>query len=333
MLTPDYLEGFPDALVALFARLEDFIVADVARRVAKAGKITNTAAFQREILGELTAADSAVDAEVAKTLAALGEIYLQAAGTATVTTGGSYIRRLAETAAEQAKDDLKNLTRTLGIPSKNGQLTLLTDAYREALSLAQLQVSSGAADYMSAVRSALRPFTKSGIYTVDYASGVRRSIESSARQSVMTGVMQMAQEIARQDAREMGADGWEITAHANCAPDHEPIQGLQYTEKETEINFEQFSDGSRANLLYKTFENPGFMDGNGVFIFGISDVVKSVKMFMEREKITMEQVDYFVFHQAQKMIVEGISQEIGIPQEKVCIPVKILVIHLRHPFH
>ena len=82
-------------------------------------------------------------------------------------------------------------------------------------------------------------------------------------------------------------------------------------------------------MLYKTFENPGFMDGNGVFIFGISDVVKSVKMFMEREKITMEQVDYFVFHQAQKMIVEGISQEIG----KYCIPVKILVIHLRHPFH
>lgn len=238
MLTPDYLEGFPDALVALFVKLEDFIIEDVARRVAKAGKITSTAAFQREILGELAAADSAIDAEVAKTLAeadaALGEMYLQAARATTVATGGSYIRKMAEAAADQAKGDLKNLTRTLGLPSKNGQLTLLTDAYREALSLAQLQVSSGAADYMSAVRSALRPFTKSGIYTVDYASGVRRSIESSARQSVLTGVKQMAQEIARRDAKAIGADGWEITAHANCAPDHEPIQGLQYTEKEFE---------------------------------------------------------------------------------------------------
>lgn len=112
-------------------------------------------------------------------------------------------------------------------------------------------------------------------------------------------------------------DGTSINQNSLLRGDAAAAIALQYTEKETEINFEQFSDGSRANLLYKTFENPGFMDGNGVFIFGISDVVKSVKMFMEREKITMEQVDYFVFHQAQKMIVEGISQEIGIPQEKV----------------
>ena len=28
----------------------------------------------------------------------------------------------------------------------------------------------------------------------------------------------------------MDADGWEISAHANSAPDHEPIQGQQYSD-------------------------------------------------------------------------------------------------------
>ena len=31
----------------------------------------------------------------------------------------------------------------------------------------------------------------------------------------------------------------------------------------------------------------------------------------------MDDVDYFVFHQAQKLIVDGIVQEAGIPAEKV----------------
>ena len=32
----------------------------------------------------------------------------------------------------------------------------------------------------------------------------------------------------------MGADGWEIDAHKNSAPDHEPIQGKQYSDAEFE---------------------------------------------------------------------------------------------------
>ena len=42
----------------------------------------------------------------------------------------------------------------------------------------------------------------------------------------------MQEEIAQYSHDALGADGWEITAHANSAPDHEPIQGKQYSDAE-----------------------------------------------------------------------------------------------------
>ena len=32
-----------------------------------------------------------------------------------------------------------------------------------------------------------------------------------------------------------GFDGWEISAHSACAPDHEPIQGRQYSDKDYKL--------------------------------------------------------------------------------------------------
>lgn len=40
--------------------------------------------------------------------------------------------------------------------------------------------------------------------------------------------------IQQQNHDRLGCDGWEISAHAACAPDHEPIQGRQYTDADFE---------------------------------------------------------------------------------------------------
>lgn len=61
------------------------------------------------------------------------------------------------------------------------------------------------------------------------------------------------------------------------------------------------------------------MDGNAVLLFGLNDVVESVRQFEEQNHLTMEDVDFYVFHQAQRMIVEGIAQGAELPREKVLI--------------
>lgn len=92
---------------------------------------------------------------------------------------------------------------------------------------------------------------------------------------------------------------------------------LEFSPGASQIDFAHYGDGSRASLLYKPFNKPGYMDGNAVLLFGLSDVADSIKKFMEEREIGGEEVDYCVFHQAQKMIVDGIVQEAGIPENKV----------------
>lgn len=40
----------------------------------------------------------------------------------------------------------------------------------------------------------------------------------------------MQEKISRQNHDDLGCDGWEISAHSASAPDHEPIQGKQYSD-------------------------------------------------------------------------------------------------------
>ena len=113
--------------------------------------------------------------------------------------------------------------------------------------------------------------------------------------------------------------GDEIDRNALLEGDAAAATALEYVPGVEPMKFVHYSDGSRAHLLYKQFDGPGYMDGNAVLLFGISDVAESVKEFMNELGDEAEDVDYFVFHQAQKMIVDGIVQQIGIPEDKVLI--------------
>lgn len=46
----------------------------------------------------------------------------------------------------------------------------------------------------------------------------------------MGGLGLMQEQITQQNHDDLGCDGWEISAHAASAPDHEPIQGKQYSD-------------------------------------------------------------------------------------------------------
>ena len=64
------------------------------------------------------------------------------------------------------------------------------------------------------------------------------SIEAATRQMLLSTLGTMQEKIEHQMADLLGTDGWEITAHACSAPDHEPIQGKQYSNEE----YEQLND-------------------------------------------------------------------------------------------
>jgi len=59
------------------------------------------------------------------------------------------------------------------------------------------------------------------------------------------------------------------------------------------------------------------LDGMNVFSFGISKAPESIKLLFEKFEINLNEIDYFVFHQANLFMNEMIRKKLKIPQEKV----------------
>ena len=64
-------------------------------------------------------------------------------------------------------------------------------------------------------------------------------------------------------------------------------------------------------------EKDFYMNGNDVFIFAISVVPKIINQLLEKSNTTIDKIDYFVFHQANKKIIESIGKKLRIPDEKL----------------
>lgn len=63
-------------------------------------------------------------------------------------------------------------------------------------------------------------------------------------------------------------------------------------------------------------QNDMYMDGQNIFLFTLKTVPKTLKDFMSNENLVVDDIDFFVFHQASKLIVESIVKKLGIPEYK-----------------
>lgn len=63
-------------------------------------------------------------------------------------------------------------------------------------------------------------------------------------------------------------------------------------------------------------ENNLFMSGPEIFSFTIESVPKAFVKCLERNRISLENIDYIIFHQANKYMIDYLRKKIGIPKEK-----------------
>ena len=251
MLTADQIEALGDKAQQLISPVTDFLIEDIARRISEAGQLTSTAAYQTWRLQQLGLSQKEIKKRLKKLLKVstdeLEQLLTQAAetgynfdirnlptDTAISFADNSVIQQIVSAAVQLAQDDLSNITQTMGFVCPNGKAVGLTDAYNQACDFAFMKVSTGAQDYNSAIREATRNLADKGIVTIDYDSGVHTSLEAAVRRNVMGGLGLMQEQISKQNHDDFGCDGWEISAHAASAPDHEPIQGKQYSDAEYE---------------------------------------------------------------------------------------------------
>lgn len=88
-------------------------------------------------------------------------------------------------------------------------------------------------------------------------------------------------------------------------------------QKNNSFIFLNHSDGAGYDAIIKYPETETIMKGNRVFEFAINDVVTEMRRFRNINGLSDEDVDYYVFHQAQKLIVDTIVDQCEIPEEKV----------------
>lgn len=251
MLTPEQITALRDRAGQIADPINDYLIEDIARRISEAGQLTSTAQYQIWRVQNLGLSQQEIRQRLQKLLkksnAEIKELLTQSAevgyrfdldrlptAAAIPFEENAVLQQIVAAAVELAQDDFTNITQTLGMVDPYGNALPLQDAYRSACDFAFKQVSTGATDYNTAIRQATKNLAAKGIRVIDYESGVHTSLEAAVRRNIMGGLGLMQEQIAKQNHDAMGCDGWEISAHAASAPDHEPIQGRQYPDAEYE---------------------------------------------------------------------------------------------------
>ena len=247
MLTPVQIAALRDAAGQIADPINDFLLEDIARRVSEAGQLTSRAAYQvwraqqlglyqkeikkrlRELLGKSRGEVEALLTQAAEVGYRFDLDRLPTTKAITFAEN-AVIQKVVLAAVKLAQEDFTNLTQSMGMVDPFGNALPLQDAYRSCMDYAFKQVFTGAADYNTAIRQATRHLADMGVRVIDYESGVHTGLEAAVRRNIMGGLGLMQEQITQQNHDDLGANGWEITAHAASAPDHEPIQGKQYSD-------------------------------------------------------------------------------------------------------
>ena len=213
MLTPDYLKNVADDAINIYSKLEDSIIKDVVRRLKITDfEMTESARFQirraqesgllYDDIIEKAAKYSGVSEKIVKktfensAIEALkydDKIYKKQGLNPIPIKQQTTMLNLLKNTLNKTNGSLYNLTLTTANTSQEKFIEVCNDAY--------MQISSGAFDYNTAIRKAVKKFGD-GVQ-VEYDSGYRLNIKSAVKRAVMTGVNQTALKMQEVRAEEM----------------------------------------------------------------------------------------------------------------------------------
>ena len=159
--------------------------------------------------------------------------------------------------ARTTAGEMINLSKTkaLGFVDGAGKFNNMQSTLSNVLDRAVMSVSTGAEDFNTVVRDAIKELGGSGL-RVDYGTAIingkevriTRNLASVVRQDVLWGAKQASKEYNEMIGKELGTDGEEVDFHFPCRPSHEFMQGKQYCTSGTQtINGEKFIGFSDAD--------------------------------------------------------------------------------------
>lgn len=258
MFTPTEIEALPSSMEQLYRSLQLNIMSDLTERLKANGEeITSAADWQINRLYELGVSKDEIDSLIQSTLnvsddeidriydevvksgyARNEELYTSKGKEHIPYAENKQLQQLVKAVKNQTKSEYRNITGSLGFAVRNADNTLsftpLADFYQRTLDNGLMQIASGAVDYNTVLKRAVKAMTDSGLRTVDYASGWSNRVDVAARRALMTGFNQVVAKVNEDNAEQLGTEYFEVSYHRGARPTHQVWQGRVYSKKELE---------------------------------------------------------------------------------------------------
>lgn len=275
MLSSDYLDVLPDSILDLFYQFEEEVIKDIARRLGKLDfssikpsdiasaawqmqRLSESGALYEDVLKKLSKLTGISERKLKTVFQKAGvkaisyddAIYVAAGLKPSPLNLSPAMARVMKAGFNVTNQMMRNMTGTTAITAKN--------AFIDAADIAWLEVSTGAFDYMTAIRNAVLDVADKGIKVINYASGREEKLDVAMRRAVLTGVNKTVGELQEERLKEMGVDLVETSAHVGARNkgegpmNHESWQGRVFSY-------------SGANPKYPDFiKTTGYGTGEGL---------------------------------------------------------------------
>ncbi len=262
MLSPSYLESLPVGIVNQYAELENWIIADISRRIAGADYImTPSAEWQIKKAQELRLSNKDVQKRIARELGItqkeVANIFKEAgikslradkrihALVGKEAICGAFMNNLAtnrvfQAGIQQTNALMSNFCQSLAANSNK--------AFEKVLDQAWFEVASGAFSPQAAIRKGIKELSKQGLGMVVYKNGRRDYVEVAVRRAVITGVNITCARLSLDMARECECNLVETTAHMGARPDHSEWQGQVFALSKG-TKYQTLEDGTRYGYI------------------------------------------------------------------------------------
>ena len=245
MLTDQELDALGHAFVPAIQRMEHSILVELASRLGAlipyvtGGKPADGAqtdeTYERALSREsgeyrktvkkaqrqarrevLKAAPSIAREAAAKAFAGDAKQWAERGG---VKLSGGPTAKAVHAAAQEIAKAGYGATKNLVFVLKTGASEPARNAFTREVSRALARVSSGSTSYDQACKDAIRQLSKSGVKTIDYASGRRLNADSAVRLNVQTTAARLSGEITMTNLEKTGVNHVEVSAHTGARTD------------------------------------------------------------------------------------------------------------------
>ena len=185
--------------------------------------------------------------KVAKENINFADVYYKSRGLETpIYEQNKALQRLVSSVYSISGAEFKNIAKSTGfrLLGNNGKPLLLDidETYKYVIDKCVVAISQGKETYQQSMRSTLKQLYSSGVRKIEYESGYSRRLDTSIRQNILDSIRQVSNESQKLFGEEFDSDGVEVSVHQNPAPDHELVQGRQFSNKE----FENFQNDRKA---------------------------------------------------------------------------------------